>query len=138
MSNGFLNIIYLSLGSHQNDNIRRMQVMCHLCSQLFSKCVSLPQLCGKGKVFANFYNFKILVEKKIDQKTRCLQSYAGTQDLLDEFTTQLKLLRVCQQFVSQYRLQQNKVAQCKNRHIRELVACTIINKKKSQIHIRQK
>jgi transposase InsO family protein len=82
----------------------------------------------KSEVFTHFQNFRMLAEKQTGLQVKCLRSDGGGEYFSNEFITYLKMHGIQRQFTCKYTLQQNGVAERKNRHIAEVARALMADK----------
>ncbi len=71
----------------------------------------------KGEEFQHFLNFKTMVEKEKGVSIKCLRCNGGGEYFSNEFSEYLKEHGIQRKNSCSYSLQQNGVAERKNRHI---------------------
>jgi len=82
----------------------------------------------KGEVFQQFLNFKAMVEKEKNVNIKCLRSDGGGKYFSNEFSEYLKEHGIQRKYSCSYSLQQNGVAERKNKHIVK-IAWAMLNEK---------
>ena len=82
----------------------------------------------KSEVLSHFQKLKSQVEKETDQHIRCLRSDGEKEYFFDEFISYLQGEGIQREFSCLHTLQQNGVAERKNRHILD-IACAMLHEK---------